>query len=961
MRSSKAHTGHNYTNLVKSNPDTTASVEGRLDDSEKVTQVCSSDYSGYKSSHNSIESDQERDRKLEVSMNEIDLQLEMPGNLDEDDSVDASFVSHHPIRNLIDTFEKHNSKAYIDINTDHKQVQLRVQGQSNILHSPEDSGKNLDMGKQSPNGVDQFQENEEKGDVCKRPILESCIVHDCQEDSSLFLHAKEIEIPHFHLHSSLQLKLSQHLINRCSMYSVIHDVNKEVQSMASHDKHQIETEEDGLCPLVVAVNGPPDCSKCMDKAKDVKLAILDEEKFILSAIVSRNVEESNSIRSCPPSFAEAIGEIEPRSYNVQVHTNGQTANPLSVLAVSRTQLWKPNRSWWEAKSGKNPWIEPESHNKRWRYLWPLIHYHKFLAKCIKKLKRNNIDVKTCISPVSAFLREEVCAVSDHLASASKFDSETWMAALSNFNGWVDQEVKAESRMRQLIKEIPLRSLREPLDMESSLLRSQVDKSFLKAMANVKELMVNGASQKIKGTDTSDEKEVQLKSSQDRLTLNQHNRDDNGNSLPKYKLMNKVGSGYMFNENEFEKKHSYTEKNPSKEIQGNLYAFKDNLEASCDMSRCTSDWSYHVNPVQVNPNENCNDFLPQQSWIPPYNFYDMNFNANNIIPPRTSVYVHGHNPNSDATLQYNRHVPHIMNSINEVQHLEWVGHHLDHDLHEWNHEMQYYQQNSFYNPHFYGGNQHFIPHDFMHTSMSHSPDHSMDVFLPFEQTTAFQDTSYDDSKKFKKDKLMTGSHGEMVSVVTPSKNNTPACNAPQSPYWDHLDHTTLAMSGVVTPMGHHQTLESTPVNKTNNSNKKQIQSGASSCKRRGKHKSSKKVKPLLVNPYLCYYQSGNGIVPPSPATQFLMSPQSNNPQAHAYYTNNHFNPHEPTPICNNERNIVEDPILEDNMNVTDNISGSIASETRQEASSQSLTSNNESSDSSTSTLGDISVKNESNKP
>lgn len=39
---------------------------------------------------------------------------------------------------------------------------------------------------------------------------------------------------------------------------------------------------------------------------------------------------------------------------------------MTDLSQSRTQLWKPSRSWWEAKSGKNPWIEPNSHNKRWR-------------------------------------------------------------------------------------------------------------------------------------------------------------------------------------------------------------------------------------------------------------------------------------------------------------------------------------------------------------------------------------------------------------------------------------------------------------------------------------------------------------------------------------------------------------------------------------------------------------------
>lgn len=31
-----------------------------------------------------------------------------------------------------------------------------------------------------------------------------------------------------------------------------------------------------------------------------------------------------------------------------------------------------------------------------------------------------------MSPVSAFLREEVCAVSDHLAAASKFTAQDWM-------------------------------------------------------------------------------------------------------------------------------------------------------------------------------------------------------------------------------------------------------------------------------------------------------------------------------------------------------------------------------------------------------------------------------------------------------------------------------------------------------------------------------------------------------
>jgi hypothetical protein len=101
---------------------------------------------------------------------------------------------------------------------------------------------------------------------------------------------------------------------------------------------------------------------------------------------------------CPATFSFAIGEREdgappprqpgpgqPGPGHPQGHPQGQphpmphghgmaqTANPLAELGGSmRTQLWKPSRSWWEAKSGKNPWIEPASHNRRWRYLWPLV-------------------------------------------------------------------------------------------------------------------------------------------------------------------------------------------------------------------------------------------------------------------------------------------------------------------------------------------------------------------------------------------------------------------------------------------------------------------------------------------------------------------------------------------------------------------------------------------------------------
>jgi hypothetical protein len=165
------------------------------------------------------------------------------------------------------------------------------------------------------------------------------------------------EIPHFQLHPSLQGDLSQALVNRVSFYGVIHDINKEADSMAMSDTSSFarscgdDPEGEEFSPLVVAVAGKP--SRPAPTSSMMDAAVIDEEKWLLAAIESRGQDEPRSVAACPPTFLQAMGE---REYE----------NPLSSMETSRTQLWKPSRSWWEAKSGKNPWIEPTSHNKRWR-------------------------------------------------------------------------------------------------------------------------------------------------------------------------------------------------------------------------------------------------------------------------------------------------------------------------------------------------------------------------------------------------------------------------------------------------------------------------------------------------------------------------------------------------------------------------------------------------------------------
>jgi hypothetical protein len=116
----------------------------------------------------------------------------------------------------------------------------------------------------------------------------------------------------------------------------------------------------------------------------------------------------------------------------------------------------------------------------------LIHYHKFLAKCIKKLRRNGVEVKQSVAPLAVFLREEVCAVSDHLVAVSTFGSDEWMACLVHFTGWIVVTDEAETAYREAVAALPLRSMQEPGDVNSPILRSQMDEHFLRTMVAQRE-------------------------------------------------------------------------------------------------------------------------------------------------------------------------------------------------------------------------------------------------------------------------------------------------------------------------------------------------------------------------------------------------------------------------------------------------------------------------------------------
>jgi hypothetical protein len=245
----------------------------------------------------------------------------------------ATETNQIPRRNLTEAFEE----LYIDTETpaiEQTDSKGGGPGMKNMISPTGVTELNVEPPKASPEAVS------EHGNI----------VTPNKDDAKVML-------PHFDLHPELKRVLSDALVNRVSFYTVIHDINKEAAAMAANDEsgynRNPEDQREEYDPLIVAVNGYPQ-NPLPTFCPMVKTALIDEEKWLLDAIDARRTNESRSVKACPPTFLQAMGE---RDYE----------NPLASLSNgSRTQLWKPSRSWWEAKSGKNPWIEPKSHNKRWR-------------------------------------------------------------------------------------------------------------------------------------------------------------------------------------------------------------------------------------------------------------------------------------------------------------------------------------------------------------------------------------------------------------------------------------------------------------------------------------------------------------------------------------------------------------------------------------------------------------------
>ncbi len=448
-----------------------------------------------------------------------------------------------------------------------------------------------------------------------------------------------------------------------------------------------------------------------------------------------------------------------------------------------------------------------------RYLWPLIHYHKFLSKCIKKLKRNGVCVKSTHSPVSVYLREEVCAVSDHLAAVSLFDSDEWMNCLKHFDGWVESSEEAAKHCRKLVSKLKLRSLDEPRDVDSALLRSQIDEQYLRAIVH--------ARAQLTGNESSKEEKRAAKEPTRRR----------------------------------ERNHTVSSKS-SLSISS--------VDADAPRPRHIATHNAKGRAPSSGPHRNWQGYNPQGWWQngwqqhhPPYHYGD-DASVHSTLSCDTS-FSHGYmnNFNHGAVPHHPQYYPSMM----------YAQHHGMHG----GHHGPYHSSTVPTNPPIYPGDaydpQHMDPTGWMrHPSMGHYHSAESPVIpgTPNEPSESEEASDAADPDPQVLPDAAQNADESFDTHRTPYKRN--ANHVPMSPYWGHLqDHATLSMMGLSSPPG---SIPPTPHRNVEPSSNQEDMATAD-------FKNSVNAQPLLLRQqYYGYgYGSREGYPPPSPATQFMMSPQA----------------------------------------------------------------------------------------
>lgn len=134
----------------------------------------------------------------------------------------------------------------------------------------------------------------------------------------------------------------------------------------------------------------------------------------------------------------------------------------------------------------------------------------------------------------------------------------FVQGLPHFNGWTDQSEEKQKILQELIHSIPMRSLSEPSDVNSPLLKNQIDKCFLIAMAAARDKMENGAQETRNHEDTTASSDFTAQKQKDRVG-NYKFTSNNGNKPPRYGVMrgsrsNRNANGHMMPNKHWRSQH-----------------------------------------------------------------------------------------------------------------------------------------------------------------------------------------------------------------------------------------------------------------------------------------------------------------------------------------------------------------------------------------------------------------------
>lgn len=393
-------------------------------------------------------------------------------------------------------------------------------------------------------------------------------------------------------------------------------------------------------------------------------------------------------------------------------------------------------------------------------------------------------------------------MSDHLAECSRFDSDEWMACLKHFNGWT--AVGGEADLRERVRLLKLRPLHEPGDVESKLLRDQVDRHFLTAMAKARAQLREG-NESIAGGDS-------------RTRGHPPMYPRNALRADTTPVPNHIHNGYQ----------QGSRRNPYPSPGGHPEQY-----ATHHAPHHSPYWGWEQ-PSMVSPygdSSSVHSALSNDSgYVQPYPMY--------MHPP--PGYHHHHPPPHyySGPMVYPSH-----GSVNQRV---------------YKHGSESLDHQSWVDPAAYGAHMYH-----------HAYPTPVAVAHPHVQAEPSEVSEQEDiSEGVDLDIPRTEHSVDDKEATPPVKFNTQAQH--QSPFWSHLDSVAAGLATPAKTPGTPQRLDLHDI-----PDGEELAGYATSA------------QPLLLRGYHPYghYGARDGYAPPSPATQFLMSPQPNFAPAYGYTYNN----------------------------------------------------------------------------